>query len=104
MTTPIGERSRRAPPRPCSAGPRRDELRPLVAQTLVASGRFRVSAGPPDQVELFQEVARRVSEMLQRPVISYTNGREIVITFGQQEPAALALRSCSAADCVVGMW
>jgi hypothetical protein len=65
MTTPISERSRRA----------------------------LVSPGAPDQVELFQEVARRVSEMLQRPVISYTNGREIVIAFGQEESQALALRS-----------
>jgi hypothetical protein len=52
---------------------------------LVARGRFRVSADTPDQVELFQGVARRVSNMLQRPVVSYANGREIVITFGQQE-------------------
>ena len=62
---------------------------PYVAQTLVASGRFRVSADTPDQVELFQGVARRVSEMLRRPVVSYTNGREIVITFGQEEPPVL---------------
>ena len=40
---------------------------PFVAQMLVASGRFRVSADTPDQVELFQGVARRVSDMLQRP-------------------------------------
>jgi hypothetical protein len=66
---------------------------PIVAQTLVASGRFRVSADTPDQVELFQGVARRVSEMLQRSVVSYANGREIVITFGPEEAPALALRS-----------
>jgi hypothetical protein len=64
---------------------------PFVAQMLVASGRFRVSADSPDQVELFQGVARRVSDMLQRPVVSYANGREIVITFGQEEAPALAL-------------
>ena len=29
----------------------------VVAQMLVASGRFRVSADTPDQVELFQRVA-----------------------------------------------
>jgi hypothetical protein len=62
---------------------------PYVARTLAASGRFRVSADTPDQVELFQGVARRVSEMLRRPVVSYTNGREIVITFGQEESSAL---------------
>lgn len=67
-------------------------LAPFVAQMLVARGRFRVSADTPDQVELFQGVARRVSDMLQRPVASYANGREIVITFGQQEAPALALR------------
>jgi hypothetical protein len=64
---------------------------PFVAQMLVASGRFRVSADTPDQVELFQGVARRVGDMLQRPVVSYANGREIVITFGQDEAPALAL-------------
>jgi hypothetical protein len=65
---------------------------PFVAQMLVASGRFRVSADTPDQVELFQGVARRVSDMLKRPVVSYANGRDIVITFGQEAPA-LALRA-----------
>jgi hypothetical protein len=63
---------------------------PYVAEALAARGRFRVSAGTPDQVELFQEVARRVSEMLQRPVASYANGREILITFGQEEAPAPA--------------
>ena len=66
---------------------------PIVAQMLVANGRFRVSADTPDQVELFQGVARRVSDMLQRSVVSYANGREIVITFGREEAPALALRS-----------
>jgi hypothetical protein len=60
---------------------------PYVAEALTARGRFRVSADSPDQVELFQGVARRVSEMLQRPVASYANGREILITFGQEEGA-----------------
>jgi hypothetical protein len=64
---------------------------PFVAQVLVASGRFRVSADTPDQVEMFQGVARRVSDMLQRPVVSYADGRDIVITFGQEEAPALAL-------------
>jgi hypothetical protein len=56
---------------------------------LAARGRFRVSADTPDQVELFQAVARRVSDMLQRPVVSYANGREIVITFGQEDAPAV---------------
>jgi hypothetical protein len=64
---------------------------PLVAQALVANGRFRVSADTLEMVELWQGVARRVGEMLQRPVVSYANGRHIVITFGQEEtPASLA--------------
>ena len=65
---------------------------PYVVQMLAASGRFRVSADTPDQVELFQRVARRVSDTLGRPVASYANGREVVITFGQEQAPALALR------------
>jgi hypothetical protein len=72
---------------------------PFVAQMLVASGRFRVSADTPDQVELFQGVASRVSDVLQRPVVSYANGREIVITFGQGEtPAEMATRTLATAQ------
>ena len=48
-----------------------------------------MSADTPDQVELFQGVARSVSGMLQRPVASYANGRVIVIAFGQQATFAL---------------
>ncbi|MDQ2875403.1 MAG: hypothetical protein M3Y33_11675 [Actinomycetota bacterium] len=62
---------------------------PYVAQTLVSKGRFRVSADTPEMVELFQRVARRVGDMLRRPVVSYANGREIVITFGQKEAHGL---------------
>ena len=65
-------------------------LAPFVAKMLVARGRFRVSADTPNQAELFQGVARRVSGMLQRPVVSYANGRDIVITFGQEDAPALA--------------
>jgi hypothetical protein len=37
-----------------------------------------------------QVIARfRVGDMLRRPVVSYANGREIVITFGQEEPPGL---------------
>jgi hypothetical protein len=70
---------------------------PYVVQMLAASGRFRVSADTPDQVELFQGVARRVSERLQQPVVSYANGREIVITFGQEEAPGLAGRGALSA-------
>ena len=59
---------------------------PYVAEALATRGRFRVSADTPEMVELFQKVARQVGDMLQRPVVSYANGREIVITFGQEEP------------------
>lgn len=58
---------------------------PLVAEHLVTQGRFRVSADTPELVDLFQRVARRVGDTLQRPVVSYANGRYIVITFGQGE-------------------
>jgi hypothetical protein len=59
---------------------------PYVAETLVAKGRFRVTADTREMVELFQKVARRVGDMLERPVVSYANGRDIVITFGQEQP------------------
>ena len=62
---------------------------PYVAQALAAKGRFRVSADTPEMVELFQRVARRVGDMLRRPVVSYANGREIVIAFGQEEPSGM---------------
>ncbi|MBF8190631.1 hypothetical protein ITP53_33950 [Nonomuraea sp. K274] len=57
----------------------------LVAEHLVTSGQFRVSADTPEMVELFQAVARRVGDTLGRPVVSYANGRYIVITFAQEE-------------------
>ncbi|NUW38355.1 hypothetical protein HTZ77_44220 [Nonomuraea sp. SMC257] len=60
---------------------------PLVAEHLRAGGRFRVSADTPELVELFQGVARRVGDLLGRPVTSYANGRYIVITFPQDEEA-----------------
>lgn len=59
---------------------------PYVAEALVANGRFRVSADSPEMVELFQKVARRAGDALRRPVVSYANGREIVITFGHEAP------------------
>ena len=62
---------------------------PYVAEALAAKGRFRVTADSPEMVELFQRVARSAGDLLQRPVVSYANGREIVITFGQQEAPAL---------------
>jgi hypothetical protein len=60
-----------------------------VVEALIARGRFRVSADTPEMVELFQNVARRAGDTLRRPVVSYANGREIVITFGQEEPPGL---------------
>jgi hypothetical protein len=94
MTQPLGMQP--APQRtPLSAEEKaRAEVNfsPYVAQTLVARGRFRVTADTPEMVELFQKVARRVGEMLRRPVVSYANGREIVITFGQEEAHGLTDR------------
>jgi len=66
---------------------------PSVTEALVARGRFRVSADTSDMVELFQQVARAAGDALQRPVVSYANGREIVITFGDEAaslPVALS--------------
>ena len=59
---------------------------PYVAEALVAKGRFRVTADSPEMVELFQRVARRAGDVLRRLVVSYANGREIVITFGHEAP------------------
>lgn len=60
---------------------------PYVAQALVAEGRFEVTAGTLESVELFQNVARRVGSVLQRPVVTYANGEVVVITFDPQEPS-----------------
>jgi hypothetical protein len=79
---------------PLSAGEKAQgeaNFAPYVAETLVAKGRFRVTADTPEMVELFQKVARRVGDMLQRPVVSLANGREIVITFGQEAPGPVGL-------------
>jgi hypothetical protein len=59
---------------------------PYVAEAHLARGQFRVSADTPEMMELFQQVARRVGDTLRRPVVSYANGREIVIAFGPEEP------------------
>jgi hypothetical protein len=65
---------------------------PFVAEALAAQGRFRVTADSPEMVQLFQKVARRAGDLLQRPVVSYANGREIVITFGHEDPALTRLQ------------
>lgn len=62
---------------------------PYVTQALLSAGRFRVSADTPEMVELFQRVARRAGDVLRQPVVSYANGREITITFGEREPSGL---------------
>ena len=59
---------------------------PYVAEALAAKGRFRVTADSPEMVELFQKVARSAGDLLKRPVVSYANGREIVITMGHEAP------------------
>jgi hypothetical protein len=94
MTQPLGAQP--APQRtPLSAEEKaraEANFSPFVAQTLVAKGRFRVTADTPEMVEVFQKVARRVGDMLGRPVVSYANGRDIVITFGQEEAPGLTGR------------
>jgi hypothetical protein len=93
MTDPLGTQpAQRRTPLSAEEKTRAEaNFSPYVAQQLVANGRFRVSADTLEMVELFQGVARRVGEMLQRPVVSYANGRYMVITFGQEEtPASLA--------------
>lgn len=100
MTYPIGTRP--APRRtPLSVEEKaRSEVNfaPLVAQNLLANGRFRVSADTPEMVELFQRVASMVGEMLGRPVVSYANGRYMVITFSQEEAPGLTGRDARSAQ------
>lgn len=60
------------------------KLCPYVAQELASNGRFRVTADTPEMVDLFRTVARRAGDMLQRPVVSYANGKDIVITFDDE--------------------
>ena len=88
MTQPSGPpATQRTPLRADEAARAEANFLPYVTGALVAKGRFRVSADSPDMVELFQRVARRAADALQRPVVSYANGREIVITFAAAEPA-----------------
>ncbi|HEX4088959.1 MAG TPA: hypothetical protein VHZ33_09580 [Trebonia sp.] len=94
MTQPSGSQSafQRSPLSADEAARGEANFLPYVAQALAAQGRFRVTADSPEMVELFQNVARKAGELLRRPVVSYANGREIVITFGH-EPADLVDRS-----------
>jgi ribosomal protein L21E len=46
-----------------------------------------VTADTLELVELFQNVARRVGSVLQRPVVTYANGEVVVITFDPAEPS-----------------
>lgn len=59
---------------------------PYVAQALAARGRFQVTADTIETVELFQQVARRVGDVLGRRLVTYANGEEIVITFDPEDP------------------
>ena len=90
MTQPLGRQSgyQRTPLNADEKARGEANFAPYVAEALVARGRFRVTADSPEMVELFQKVARRVSDILRRPVVSYANGRDIVITFGQEEALA----------------
>ena len=86
MTQPLGTQPafQRTPLSADEAARAEANFLPLVTQALVAKGRFRVTADTPELVELFQKVARRAGDLLARPVVSYANGREITITFGQE--------------------
>ena len=86
MTQPLGTQPAfERTPLSADEAPRAEaNFLPLVTQALVAKGRFGVTADTPEMVELFQKVARRAGDLLARPVVSYANGREITITFGQE--------------------
>lgn len=86
MTQPLGRQSayQRTPLSTEEKARAEVNFAPYVAETLMAKGRFMVTADTPEMVELFQKVARRVGDMLQRPVVSYANGRDIVISFVQE--------------------
>jgi len=89
MTQPLGTQPaiRRTPLSADETSRAEANFLPYVAEALAARGRFRVTADSPEMVELFQKVARRAGDALRRPVVSYANGREIVITFGQEIPS-----------------
>ena len=69
--------------------PAEETFVPLVARALVTAGRFQVTADSLELIELFQSVARRAGDVLQRPVVAYANGEEVVITFDPEEPSGL---------------
>ena len=89
MTQPLGAQPafQRTPLSPDEKARAEANFLPYVAEALAAKGRFRVTADSPEMVELFQKVARRAGDLLQRPVVSYANGREILITFGHEGPS-----------------
>lgn len=60
---------------------------PYVAQALATRGRFQVTADTIEMIEVFQNVARRAGVALGRPLVTYANGEEIVITFDPEAPA-----------------
>ena len=87
MTQPAGTPATQRTPLSADESARAEaNFLPYVAEALVAKGRFRVTADSPEMVELFQKVARRAGDLLQRPVVSYANGREIVIALGHEAP------------------
>jgi hypothetical protein len=88
LTQPLGTQPafQRTPLSPDEKARAEANFLPYVAEALAAKGRFRVTADSPEMVELFQKVARRAGDLLQRPVVSYANGREILITFGHEAP------------------
>ncbi|WP_283139562.1 hypothetical protein [Rhizohabitans arisaemae] len=57
----------------------------MLSGEVAAKGSVRVTAKTDDMRRLFQDVTRRVGLILQRPVISYSNGREMVIALDAED-------------------
>jgi hypothetical protein len=57
-----------------------------------------VTADTPEMVDMFQKVARRLGDMFRRPVVSYANGKDIVITFGHEDAPGLTDRGARSAE------
>jgi hypothetical protein len=73
----------------------------FIARQIAENGSLRLAAvDTPERQRLFQEAAHRASELLQRPLISYSSSRGITITLSDaseptidrpaDQPAAVA--------------
>ncbi|MEO3788129.1 hypothetical protein ABGB12_32785 [Actinocorallia sp. B10E7] len=57
------------------------EMVPIVVAKVQKGETFRISAYTEELQRMFQEVTRRASDTLGRPLMGYTNGREFWIRF-----------------------